>query len=335
MEGEAQASLARNLSVSSVTSDILDFEDSLCEDIEFDKAPCEMFGEHDKIGKVIVAKKGEKLLLITNWKICDGVSVAVKFSVSKRLKVEVHSERLRKQKVTKIAEKGPLLPKKLNLEEKSPARFNSGDDLDKSDNSVDLIVVSDFDNPDQVGPAADVLGLVESAAEMGHGETNCVRRGQAKGGKEIGSRKFRSSNEFLTDLENRFEEIVVGGLESMIRSSVAKKLKNNEVLLPAENRSIIHSVNQVYFDQYGSTRPDSKLCQRFAEILKLKFTSTFRVKQVVRTEQGTFDVPRGRGEGGTCDLSKRLSDNFYNRFMRPSITKPSTGVDKPNDPVEG
>ena len=135
--------------------------------------------------------------------------------------------------------------------------------------------------------------------------------------------RFRSCDEFLTHVESHFEEIVIGGLESRLRGPVSDKLVRDAVLLPAENRSILHSLNQAYFDQYGPLKPAPKVCLKMAEILKRKFPATFRVKQVIQTEFGTFDIPKSRGEGGSGDLGKRLGDNFHNRFLRQGVTKPS------------
>ena len=60
---------------------------------EFDEAPYDILGEHELIGRVVVAKKGAQLPLITSWKISEGVSVAVKFSVSRNLAVSVSAVR--------------------------------------------------------------------------------------------------------------------------------------------------------------------------------------------------------------------------------------------------
>ena len=100
------------------------------------------------------------------------------------------------------------------------------------------------------------------------------------------AKKYRSCDEFLTHVETKFDEIVIGGLESRLRGPVSEKLVSDTVLLPAENRNIVHTLNQAYFDQYGSTKPAPKVCQKMAEILKRKFPATFRVKQVVQTVFG-------------------------------------------------
>ena len=108
----------------------------------------------------------------------------------------------------------------------------------------------------------------------------------------------------LTDRENRFDKVIVGGLESWLSGAATQKLKNCDVLLPGENRYIVHAVNQAYFEKYGPVKPDTKVCQKMAKILKRKFPSTFCVKNVVTTSLGTFDIPRVRGKEGTVNCVK-------------------------------
>ena len=62
---------------------MLDLEDSLTlneENMVYDlnEAPYDIFGEHNMIGTIVVAKKGAELPLTTSWKISEGVPVAAK-----------------------------------------------------------------------------------------------------------------------------------------------------------------------------------------------------------------------------------------------------------------
>ena len=49
------------------------------------------------------------------------------------------------------------------------------------------------------------------------------------------AKKYRSCDEFLTHVETKFEEIVIGGLESRLRGLVYEKLVSHTYLLGAEN----------------------------------------------------------------------------------------------------
>ena len=74
----------------------------------------------------------------------------------------------------------------------------------------------------------------------------------------------------MVDLDNRFEEIVIDGLEVSLRNPVREKMNKNEKLLGKENNGVINSVNMVVCEQYNKSRPSYKLCTNLAEILKAK-----------------------------------------------------------------
>ena len=98
--------------MSSVSSDVLDLEDAVfvTEEsmiYEFNEAPYDILSDHNLIGTIVVAKKGAQLPLTTSWKISEGVPVAVKFSVTKSLKVTVADERPRKLKVNQVTSESP------------------------------------------------------------------------------------------------------------------------------------------------------------------------------------------------------------------------------------
>ena len=67
---------------------------------------------------------------------------------------------------------------------------------------------------------------------------------------ELG-RKFRSLGEFLQNVDDNFEKVVIDGMEAGLRKSIKKKLKNNEELIAKENMALVHALNQVLFDEYG------------------------------------------------------------------------------------
>ena len=58
-----------------------------------------------------------------------------------------------------------------------------------------------------------------------------------------------------------------------------QKLENGIALLPSEDMAVIHSINQSYFDEFGSSKPDPKSSQMMSDLLKRKFPSTTRLKK--------------------------------------------------------
>jgi hypothetical protein len=129
-------------------------------------------------------------------------------------------------------------------------------------------------------------------------------------------KRFRSLGEFLAD---------VGGLEFGLGKAVEEKLQARKDLSPKENMAIIHSLNQVVFEEFGSERPDPKMCQKLSDILKDKFPQTYRVKMTVQTSFGSLEMKKSKGEGGHSDLSKRIGDNFYNKFTKKDLKRPLAG----------
>ena len=73
--------------------------------------------------------------------------------------------------------------------------------------------------------------------------------------------KFASKQEWLSNLNQHFVEIVVGGLEVSLRQKVAEKIEKKTKLNPKENMSLIHSINFHIFQFIGKQRPDNSLCR--------------------------------------------------------------------------
>jgi hypothetical protein len=71
-------------SMASISSDQLD-EETL--DLEFDVAPFDIMGEHDSVGVITVATKGETLPKTTGYKRKDRTRIPVKFHVNKKLEI--------------------------------------------------------------------------------------------------------------------------------------------------------------------------------------------------------------------------------------------------------
>ena len=292
--------MERTLSMQSFTSDQLDeVEQSVDFEVEeFDKCPWDIMGEHDSVGGVIiVASKGEKLPLETKYKMKAGASVPVKFLVYRTLEV-TPVERVKKVK--------------LNADVLDHSRENSL--LEQS--SLDL----DESLPQGTGkslPQGTVI-VVQASGSTGSGN-QIVREASNQ---KASDKRFLSEAEFLVDLDNRFEEIVIDGLEVSLRNPVREKMNKNEKLLGKENNGVINSVNMAVCEQYGKSRPSNKLCTNLAEILKAKFPATFRIQSAVNSSFGPLSLPRSRGDGGHGDLVKRIGNCFYNQIIRPTIKRP-------------
>ena len=53
----------------------------------------------------------------------------------------------------------------------------------------------------------------------------------------------------MVDLEDRFETVVIGGLESGLRRAVQDKMDDDVVLLPKENNAMVNSVIDAVSEQ--------------------------------------------------------------------------------------
>ena len=76
---------------------------------------------------------------------------------------------------------------------------------------------------------------------------------------EVG--KFSSKQEWLSDLNQDFEDIVVGGLEVGLRGQVEDNIKMKVKMTPKQNMALIHSINHHIYKFIGKQRPDSSLCR--------------------------------------------------------------------------
>ena len=328
----------KHSSVTSVSSDTLDEEENLTGGKTYQTAPYDVEYHHPKLGQVAVAMTGDALPKVTSWKVNHSSDVAVKFYISETLEVSIHAER-------EIKMKHRALSNDLNL------TTSTSNDLNLTANTSNILNPTICASNDlnlnastakfcafAPAPVDDISELIVDLQDSYSGNETCGNKEVSD--KEVGQPvdelnfknsnmpQFRTMEEFFSDLEVRFQEIVVGGLDAKLRASVGEKLLNGEVLLPVENRNVIHAINTAYALQYGSKeKPHPKACGRMADILKSKFPATYKVKQVVSTDFGTFELTKSKGEGGSCDLKKRIGDNFYNKNMRPSINRPTINTD--------
>ena len=76
-----------------------------------------------------------------------------------------------------------------------------------------------------------------------------------------GVRKYFSKQEWLSDLNEDFINIVVGGLEVGLRTEVSNNIYNKKIMTPKQNMALVHSVNHHIYLFIGKQRPDSSLCR--------------------------------------------------------------------------
>ena len=315
---------SRSSSVSSFFSDQLD--DEVIEEgedlAEYDSAPRDIYGVHDTDGQIIAVRKGESLPFTTKYKRKNSSSKAVKFHVNKKLQVDViaYEPKLKKKKSSdgglSIAGEQSL---QLSLQsEKSPQSLQ----LSQSPQSSQLSVPSDEGNSGDEGHLG--AGRSRDAGEK--------KSPQCPG--DCAGKKLKNQNEFVTEIDQKFEAKIIDGLEAGFRLPIKEKLKNNTMLLPKENIAIVNSLIQYLADQYGPVRPDKKFCERLAELLRCKFPATYREKYVVSSTVGKFDVPKFKGEGGYRDLATRIGDQFYNRKIRSTFKKRVIGEDEIEEPAK-
>ena len=146
--------------------------------------------------------------------------------------------------------------------------------------------------------------------------------------------KFQSFTDFTKKLDEKFEEIIISGIQSGLRKSIQEKLSSGKELIPKENNAVINSIIDAVNEQYGANRPPMKLCDMLAELLKLKYPITYRINKTVMTAVGELAVSKKKGEGGHGNLAQRTSDNFYNRVVRPNLKRPAATTDDERDASE-
>ena len=309
---------SRSSSVSSFFSDQL--EDEVIEEgedlVEYDSAPRDIYGVHDTDGQIIAVKKGQSLPFTSKYKRKGKDSKLCKFHVKKNLQCEV---------IARID--APKIKKKKSSE----SSHEKGDGAGKQ--SPQLC------SPSEKSPHSSQLSITSEEANSGdevdHGAGSSFDAGEKNSPQSPGDcagKKLKNQNEFVTELDQKFEEKIIDGLEAGLRLPIKEKLENDTILLPKENNAILNSLIQYLLDQYGPVRPDKKFCERLAELLRRKFPATFREKYVVSSTVGKFDVPKFKGEGGYRDLAKRIGENFYNRNVRPTIKRPVIGEAEIEDP---
>ena len=306
----AEGSLQKSDSTKSFTSDMLDDEEKDEEviSLEYENAPWDIVSNLPELDGVVVAKEGCMLPYRSNYyKFKDG-SRAVKFEVSTLLEVSVTGEKELKRKEAVVDRDERV--SEMNLK---PGTSSS----DHTRPSPAPRVLKPLLQSSRKAPTQEAAALVETFDEE---EIEIAEKSAQKG------KNFRSLGEFLSSVDDNFVEIVIGGMEAGLRKSMKEKLINKDELNVKENMGVVHSINQVVFDEYGPRRPDKQICQSLSEVLKDKYPQTFRVEKAVKTSFGTLKIKKGKGEGGNSALAKRLGDNFYSKFTSKSVT-PSSGVD--------
>ena len=133
--------------------------------------------------------------------------------------------------------------------------------------------------------------------------------------------------EFITILSNDFQNKVVSAVELSYRENISTKLLEGVKLNEKENMKMISAINSAYYNQYKSLSPGKSVFSKLAEVLKDKLPDTYKYQTVVKTPFGNLKVKGGKGDGGSRDLALRLSSNYYDRYKRPAIKRPSSSSD--------
>jgi len=211
------------------------------------------------------------------------------------------------------------------LKEKIPERFSLYEDLaEKIGESFYEKYIRTSNGNDTINshePEPDSANSFKDVTKKSQEDT---QTSQTNIQNNVDMKRFMSHIEFAVNIEEDFESKIIAGLEASLRFSVAAKLITGERLLPKENNGVVNSVLQAILDQFGAERPDNRLCERVADVLKIKFPATYRCNSSsVQTTLGPLALPKRKGEGGYGSLARRLGDNFYNRIVRIHLRKPS------------
>lgn len=266
--------MERQDSVMSFTSDQLDDAD-----LEYDSAPWDVSTQHQLLGIVVVAKEGDQLPFTTKYKTVAGCDTLVSFRVERDLIVTVAKERPKPQLIRKP-------PNEQN---------NSFTEAEQN------LIVIPRENPLNDENSTVMFEVIPEDLEAGVSQdqvgTNTTETANSTDFvlESSPSRRFRGTAEFLTEIEEHFEDIVISGLESGYRASVKEKIKAKDNLNEKEDMAIVHAVNQAVFNEFGRKRPEPRLCQQLGEILKRKFPETYGTQDAVRTDFGTLVLPKTKG----------------------------------------
>ena len=232
--------MIRSNSIQSYTSDQLEEEDR-SQDVKFDLAPWDILGAHESLGdsQIIVAKKGDKLPLETKYK-RKGSGPPVKFQVSRSLEVTPMVKPSRAEEAIRNAD--IVISDDVNLvHENVSGDVTDAEIVQNATTSNDQRMTSSADNS-RNNPNVAVLSVANESARRD---------------------SFMSETEFLVKLSNSFSDVVIGGLDSSVRNSVADKFVSGLKLSSKENNSVINSLNQAVSEQIGSEkRPNAKLCDK-------------------------------------------------------------------------
>ena len=326
-------------SMASISSDQLD-EETL--DLEFDVAPYDIMGEHDSVGVITVATKGETLPKTTGYKRKDRTRIPVKFHVNKKLEI-ASIEYISKKIISKTVfspgvspQSTPGQTQKQSPEQQPSPSLSSSQTPRASKQQQCQARLSSFKEflEDQVLSNDDLDNAPidiedDSVAVIGVEGTEHGNIGEEMGNNSLQDQdptpkaSFMSQTDFIRILIEQFDLKVIGGLEAGLRAGVREKMLENVPLLPKENNAVVNSLIQIVCDQFGPDKPEYKFCEKLSGVLKVKFPSTFSTEVTVNSSLGTLNMPKSKGQGGFAPLAKRIGNNFYNRLVRPNIKRPA------------
>ena len=318
----------------------------------FNEAPYDIFFDHPHLGKIKVASLGEKLPFVTKYLGTVGSDKVAKFRVENNLNVSVVKQRNKNEvaKVPTLVSKPQSLPsssrKPLHcVTEKLPANssliFNNMEDIIATDNQKIIdeeqssaidVVIMDQENLSVFKQKEHESSILNTVVKEKGVSLSTVPESPPSllDGESRPSLSTRS--EFVMELRNSFEEKVINGLQIGIQKKVKEKMVTKEALSAQEDISICNVVIHLMQENFGNEISKRySLCEDIGAVLKEKFPTTYSTCKAVRTDIGLLPINNGRGHGGSSALGKRLSTNFYNTFLRPSISKNGDSISKEGD----
>lgn len=283
----------------SFTSDQLD-------ESSYSEAPWDITTEHPKLGFLIVATAGTLLPHTSKYKGKTGCDTVARFRVGQDLAVTIDKERIKPNAGHTVSVMASLQGSGSDGASSAPACPSIAASGSSPASAISQLGRSQPSSPstwqkeltvevnrrsllDVAGPSSQ-LDLVDDVASekdfQSSPSSNVLKSPKTK---------YRSTGEFLMNVDVNFESIVIEGLESGLRGAVIQKLMDKKNLNEKENMAIVHSVNQAVFDNYGAARPDPKFCQQLGEILKKKFPGTYGIEEFVETDFGPKRLPTLKG----------------------------------------
>lgn len=243
----------------SFTSDQLEEEEPT-----YDEAPWDVTTKHPKLGVLIVATAGTLLPHTTNYKGKPDCDTVVRFSVGQDLVVKIEKERIKPSSARVIpcsgwaslkgssagglvgaspspgtstpSHRGPTSPASgppPSREASRPPPSPAGSQL-SSPSTVQREMLVTVNQGRFGGGPSWLENQDESEQDDGVSEEDLLEFSPSTQTKKSPKSRYRSSGEFLMNIDKHFEKIVIEGLESGLRASVLNKVQQSTARLQVE-----------------------------------------------------------------------------------------------------